>query len=218
MVVRRCVLAMAVTPMFPLEVAMLPGEELPLRIFEPRYSALVRDCLAADVPAFGVVLIAAGREVGGGDTRSDVGALAHITDVADFGDGRYRLKCVMGERIRVVEWQPDDPYPRAVVEPWPDQPGDAVAADRLADVEDRIMALFERIAEARGAELSDRDTVLGPFESDIGKRLYTLASRVPMGQADRYSVLSAPTAAARLEALSEAVDTVAAMVEFELSE
>ncbi len=30
---------MAVTPMFPLEVAMLPGEELPLRIFEPRYTA-----------------------------------------------------------------------------------------------------------------------------------------------------------------------------------
>ena len=32
--------------MFPLEVAMLPGEELPLRIFEPRYSALVQHCLA----------------------------------------------------------------------------------------------------------------------------------------------------------------------------
>ena len=59
---------------------MLPGEELPLRIFEPRYAALVQDCLASDDPAFGVVLIAAGREVGGGDTRSDVGALAHITE------------------------------------------------------------------------------------------------------------------------------------------
>ena len=66
--------------MFPLEVAMLPGEELPLRIFEPRYAALVQACLAADDPAFGVVLIAAGREVGGGDSRSDIGALAHITE------------------------------------------------------------------------------------------------------------------------------------------
>ena len=54
---------MPITPMFPLEVAMLPGEELPLRIFEPRYSAMVSDCLAGD-PVFGVVLIAAGREVG----------------------------------------------------------------------------------------------------------------------------------------------------------
>ena len=68
---------MSVTPMFPLEVAMLPGEQLPLRIFEPRYSAMIADCLAAD-RAFGVVLIAAGREVGGGDARNDVGALARL--------------------------------------------------------------------------------------------------------------------------------------------
>ena len=38
-----------------------------------------------------MVLIAAGREVGGGDARSDVGAMAHIAEFADFGDGRYRL-------------------------------------------------------------------------------------------------------------------------------
>ena len=95
--------------MFPLEVAMLPGEELPLRIFEPRYTALVSDRLATDDPAFGVVLIAAGREVGGGDTRSDVGALAHITECADFGDGRYRLRCVIAERIRCSSGTPTIP-------------------------------------------------------------------------------------------------------------
>ena len=118
---------------------MLPGEELPLRIFEPRYSALVADCLAMDDPAFGVVLIEAGREVGGGDSRNDVGTLAHITEVADFGVGRYRLNCVMAERIRVLEWQPDNPYPRAAVEVWPDEPGESVAADDIRDVEDRML-------------------------------------------------------------------------------
>jgi Lon protease-like protein len=205
--------------MFPLEVAMLPGEELPLRIFEPRYAALVSDCLAAQDPAFGVVLIAAGREVGGGDTRSDVGALAHITECADFGDGRYRLRCVMGERIRVLEWQPDDPYPRAAVEPWPDQPGEAVEVDAIREVEDRMIALFERIAAARGGEVNCRDVVAGADASgDAGMWLYALASRLPMGQADRYAVLSAPTVVARLAALSDAVDTVTAMVEFQLSE
>jgi Lon protease-like protein len=205
--------------MFPLEVAMLPGEELPLRIFEPRYAALVSDCLAAQDPAFGVVLIAAGREVGGGDTRSDVGALAHITECADFGDGRYRLRCVMGERIRVLEWQPDDPYPRAAVERWPDEPGEAADVDAIREVEDRMIALFERIAAARGSEVSGRDVVAGADASgDAGMWLYALASRLPMGQADRYAVLSAPTVAARLAALSDAVDTVTAMVEFQLSE
>jgi Lon protease-like protein len=198
---------MAAIPMFPLQVAMLPGEELPLRIFEPRYTALVRDCLATDDPAFGVVLIEAGREVGGGDTRSNVGAMAHITDVADFGDGRYRLKCVMGERIRVLEWQPDDPYPRAAVEVWPDEPGAAVAVDAIREIEDRMVALFERIAAARGAQVDPREVVAGADESgDAGKWLYALAARLPMGQADRYAVLAAPSPAERLEALREGLE------------
>ena len=49
-------------------------------------------------------------------------------------------------------------------------------------------------------------------------RLYALASRVPIGAADRYAVLAAPSAAERLAALSEAVDSVAAVIEFQLSE
>ena len=198
---------------------MLPGEELPLRIFEPRYSALVSDCLASDDPAFGVVLISAGREVGGGDTRSDIGALAHITECADLGDGRYRLRSVIAERIRVLEWHPDDPYPRAAVEVWPDEPGAAVDVEAIRDVEDRMVALFERIAAARGAPVDARDIVVGADASGVAAMwLYALASRVPMGQADRYAVLAAPTVAARVGALRDAVETVIAMVEFQLSD
>lgn len=204
--------------MFPLQVAMLPGEDLPLRIFEPRYTALVSDCLAMDDPSFGVVLIAAGREVGGGDVRSDVGAMARIAECIDNGAGRYRLRCVMGERIRVLEWQPDDPYPRAAVEPWPDEPGEAVDVDAIRDVEDRIVALYDRIAAARGAEVNARDIVAGADASgDAGTWLYALSSRLPMGQADRYAVLAAPTAAARLAVLGDALETLTAMVEFQLS-
>lgn len=204
--------------MFPLQVAMLPGEELPLRIFEPRYTALVSDCLAMDDPAFGVVLIEAGREVGGGDIRSDVGAMARIAECIDQGNGRYRLRCVMGERIRVLEWQPDDPYPRAAVEPWPDQPGDAVDVDAIRDVEDRIVALYERIAGARGAEVNARDIVAGADASgDAGTWVYALSSRLPIGQADRYAILAAPSASARLAALRDALETLTAMVEFQLS-
>jgi uncharacterized protein len=204
--------------MFPLERAMLPGEELPLRIFEPRYSALVADCLAMDDPAFGVVLIEAGREVGGGDARSDVGTMAHITEVAEFGDGRYRLNCVMAERIRVLEWQPDNPYPRAAIEEWPDEPGEPVGADAIRDIEEAMIALFDRIARARGAEISGRDIVAGADAApDAAMWLYALTTRLPMGQADRYSVLAAPTVAARVTALREAVETVSALVEFQLS-
>jgi Lon protease-like protein len=208
-------------PMFPLESALLPGEELPLRIFEPRYTELVRDCLDSDDPCFGVVLISRGREVGGGDVRHDVGALARITECLDAGAGRYALRCQMGERIRVCDWLPDDPYPRATVRPWPDEPGVPVANAQLRDVEDRVMALFERIAAARGAELPGRDELLGyqpEAADDAGKLLYALTSRVPIGPADRYAVLSAPSAADRLATLLDAVDSLAAMIEFQLSE
>ncbi len=209
---------MTVSPMFPLESVRLPGEDLPLNIFEPRYGALVRDCLAG-TREFGVVLIAAGREVGGGDARCDVGTLAHIVAAEEHEAGRYLIACEMTQRIRVAEWHDDAPYPRARVEPWPDEPGRAVSADEIIDVEDRLMGLFERIADAKHAQLPPRRELLGEAEpgDDAGKRLYALASRVPMGQADRYSVLAAPSAGARLDALREAVETVAAMVEFQLA-
>ncbi|MBO0880297.1 MAG: ATP-dependent protease, partial [Mycobacterium sp.] len=87
-------------------------------------------------------------------------------------------------------------------------------------LENRVMALHERIAAARNVLLPDRGAVLGTEDQtvDAGARLYALASRVPMGQADRYAVLAAPSAADRLAALGEAIDSVTAMIEFQLSE
>jgi uncharacterized protein len=207
--------------MFPLQSALLPDEDLPMQIFEPRYTALVRDCLRDEDPRFGVVLISHGREVGGGDVRCDVGTVARITECVDLaGSGRFMLRCRTGERIRVCDWLPDDPYPLAMVQAWPDEPGERVTADQLEELEDRVMALFERIAAARNFSLPDRAVVLGTDADtvDPGVRLYALASRVPIGPADRYAVLAAPSAADRLAALSEAVDSVAAVVEFQLSE
>src|ERR1700757_2325698 len=206
--------------MFPPESAVLPKQDLPLRVFEPRYVALGRPCVEVGDP-FGVVLIARGREVGGGDTRCDVGVLSRITECVDHGFDRYSLGCRTGERIRVREWLSDDPSPRATIKLWPDEPGDPVTPSQLLEVEDRVTALFERIAEARGVQLPGRDVLLGYDEAgadDAGQRLFALASRLPIGTADRYAVLSAPSAADRLVALSEAVDTVAEMVEFQLSE
>ncbi|BBX47842.1 LON peptidase substrate-binding domain-containing protein [Mycobacterium cookii] len=208
--------------MFPLQSALLPGEDLPLQIFEPRYAELVRDCLRDNDPRFGVVLISQGREVGGGDVRCDVGTVAKITECVDIaGSGRYVLRCRTAERIKVCEWLPDDPYPRAVVQVWLDEEGGPVSAARVEALEDRIIGLFERIADARDLPLPSRAEVLGDDIDrifDPGERLYALASRIPIGPADRYAVLAAPSAAERLTALSEAVESVAAVIEFQLSE
>ena len=54
-----------------------PTPRSPLHVFEERYRRLMADCLAGD-GAFGVVLIARGSEVGGGDQRVDVGTVARI--------------------------------------------------------------------------------------------------------------------------------------------
>ncbi len=206
-------------PMFPLQSAMLPGEALPLRIFEPRYSRLVQDCLAAAEPTFGVVLISQGSEVGGGDVRSDVGALARIAECADLGDGLYQLVATVGERIRVRQWLPDDPYPRALIQAWPDEAGPPVGPERIGDVVDRILALYEKIAAAAGGRLrSDALAVDADTADDPSRHLFALAARVPIGPADRYAVLAAPTLAERVEALCEAIDTVDAMVDFQLSD
>jgi len=205
--------------MFPLQSALLPGEALPLRIFEPRYSQLVQDCLAMTDPAFGVVLITRGREVGGGDERSDVGALAHIVSFADHGMGRYQLRTTVGGRIRVIEWLPDAPYPRATVAPWPDEPGPPVADEQIGEVIDRIRALYEMVAAKRGGQLRADALAVDPeVAGDPSRHLYVLASRVPMGQADRYAVLAAPTLAERVGVLTDAIETVSAMVEFQLSD
>lgn len=210
---------MSAQPMFPLQSALLPGERLPLQIFEPRYSQLVADCLAMTDPAFGVVLITRGREVGGGDGRSDVGALARITEHADHGMGLYQLESVIGERIRVSEWLDDDPYPRAVIEPWPDEPGPAVMPEQIGEVIDKILALFERIVSSRGGQLRSNALAVEPeVAEDPSLHIYALAARVPMGQADRYAVLAAPTLAERVDVLTDAIETVTALVEFQIAD
>jgi Lon protease-like protein len=204
--------------MFPLEAVLLPNEELPLRIFEPRYRALVTDCLRSSDPRFGVVLIARGREVGGGEARCDVGVVAAITEHRKLGFGRFAVRCRTRQRIRVSEWLPDDPYPRARVVDWPDEPGEPVSDTAIGELEDRSYGVLERIAAARGARLPGPEVVFGGSRRAAGQRLYALAAGVPIGPADRYAVLAAPSAADRLAALSEAVDAVAAMVEFRLSQ
>jgi Lon protease-like protein len=207
------------TAMFPLQSALLPGETLPLNIFEPRYARLIQDCVATPDPVFGVVLISRGLEVGGGDIRSDVGALARISEYADLGMDQYQVLASVGERFRVVEWLPDDPYPRAVIRQWPDEPGPPVTSERIGEVVDGILGLFGRVIAARGGRLRpDALAVDAEIADDPSRHIYALAARVPMGQADRYAVLAAPTLAERVNVLTDAIETVTAMVDFQLSE
>ena len=110
--------------MFPLGSVALPGEALPLHVFEPRYRRLVLDCLADETGAahFGTALIEHGHEVGGGDQRASVATIARIVRVGPLPGGRFEMLASAVGRATVLEWLPDDPYPIADVEPWPDRP------------------------------------------------------------------------------------------------
>ncbi|RVW02608.1 LON peptidase substrate-binding domain-containing protein [Rhodococcus spongiicola] len=212
---------MTVMPMFPLGSTLLPGERLPLHVFEPRYQALVRDCLTAtEGPLFGTVLIARGHEVGGGDVRHDIGTTVRIVSHVDIGDGRYALDCVGEERIRVRHWLGDDPYPRAEVEVWPVGPTGRVSDRQLQQLIGKITELYvvlNRVREQREDPPPAPPSLLDVLERP-GDHLYAIASWVPMGAADRYAVLAAAMADERYQAFADAVDNAREIAEFRLSE
>jgi Lon protease-like protein len=206
----------AVMPMFPLGTVLLPGAVLPLHVFEPRYRQLVIDCLADDTgdPEFGVALIARGWEVGGGDERSDVGTVARMVRVEALEGGRYAIVAVGTRRIRVNAWLPDDPYPIADVDDWPDDDVDQPALrERVDDLTSRlgeILALAARLGEG------PVDVDLGTISNDPAIASYHLAALAPLGPADTYGLLCAPGPAARLERLGSALDDAEALLRFRL--
>ncbi|MFD4432084.1 LON peptidase substrate-binding domain-containing protein [Nocardia sp. NPDC058497] len=206
-------------PMFPLGAVLLPGEPLSLQIFEPRYVALVEDCLdGRREPEFGVVLIARGHEVGGGDVRTDVGVVARITDVVELSGSRFRLRCLGTDRIRVEQWLTDAPYPQAEVRVWPDEPG-ADDTDLLADLRkraDRLHTLTAQLARRSGIRRPPPSASLEDLSTDPTTRSYELAARLPIGPTDRQAALSAPDPHIRLATLTTAVDDAIAMMEFRL--
>jgi uncharacterized protein len=194
--------------MFPLGTVLVPGMVLPLHVFESRYRELVRDVLEAE-PEFGVVLIERGSEVGGGDVRSGVGTVARIVEAAELPDGRYALAAVGTRRIRIDDWLPDDPYPRAQVDEWPDPvPPDDV--DRLVVAVDgalrRVLALRAELGDAAApatVELSDEPVVAS----------YQMTALAPFGPADRQLLLAAPGVDARLVTLQSMLEEEAGFLE-----
>jgi Lon protease-like protein len=197
--------------MFPLGSVLVPSAGLPLHVFEPRYRALVHDCLAGD-REFGVVLIARGSEVGGQDVRTDIGTMAHIVEAVELPDGRWAVAAVGVRRIRVREWLPDDPYPRADVEDWPDPAPGPDHAALLASVLQQLRRCLALAAEAGDAaapatiELST-DPVLAGHQA---------AAVAPLGPLDQQHLLSAPTPEDRLARLVELLTDAIEVLELRL--
>ena len=71
-----------IIPIFPLDLVLFPRQELPLRIFEPRYKQLVDDCMLGD-GQFGVCLIDTNNFVRGWNSPKMIGTIAKIIKCED---------------------------------------------------------------------------------------------------------------------------------------
>jgi uncharacterized protein len=182
--------------MFPLSTVLFPCAGLPLHVFEARYRALMADCLA-EGGEFGVVLIARGSEVGGGDERVDVGTLARIDQVAELEDGRMLVVARGIRRVRVTTWLTDEPYPRAIVEDLPvRQSGDHDLA--LATAEVSVRRLRSLLSELSDVPALPPGLEITGNNEEIAWKLCELA---PLNLMDRQQLLASTTLAEQLEHL-----------------
>lgn len=183
--------------MFPLSTVLFPRAPLALHVFEPRYRAMVADCLAGD-RGFGVVLISRGSEVGGGDERVRVGTLADIEIARPLADGRWALVARGTRRIRIVSWVTEDPYPQAVVEelgepvPFPSESALAAAAASVT----RARALLSELGE----EL--RTPPVTAEVDQAADRVWAMCAAAPLPESDRQRLLEAKDNDERIELLS----------------
>jgi Lon protease-like protein len=210
--------------MFPLGSVLLPGGVLPLHVFEPRYRDMIRDCLRAEgEPEFGQALITHGWETGGGDDRAMVGTVAQMVQVDALDQDRYALIAFGTRRIRINAWLPDDPYPRADVDDWPDVDAGAellaahVATShaRVRVVKDLAAQLDDGTSDGHGGDEHDNDIDFA-VSDDLLVATYQLATLAPIGPADRFRLLAAEGPLQRLDLLDDILDDVEAMMRFRL--
>jgi Lon protease-like protein len=116
-------------PLFPLGLVALPGELIPLHIFEERYKTMMGECLE-NGREFGIVWMS-------DDGLRDIGCACEIERVMErMDDGRMNLLARGTRPFRVLERQGHLPYPAGVIEfvedradtPDPELAGDARAA------------------------------------------------------------------------------------------
>jgi Lon protease-like protein len=115
-------------PLFPLNVVLLPGAELPLHIFEPRYREMASKCLRQG-SEFGILLA-----MPDGVTR--VGCTAEIKEVLTrYPDGRLDIVTIGRVPFRAVELYTQNPLLEGQVDYLEDDRDVAAAPPRPELVE-----------------------------------------------------------------------------------
>ena len=188
-----------VIPVFPLDGALLlPGGELPLRIFEPRYLNLVDDVMAGD-RMIGMVQTRAGGE----RTRPNlahVGCAGRITSFNETSDGTYLITLTgvcrfeAGEELAVKT-----PY-RQVRTGFAPFFGDL--ADEEVDPDEfdrkRFAVALKKYLNHRDLDIDWDTAETAPLETLVT----SLAMGLPFEPLEKQALLEAPTLVERVDALT----------------
>lgn len=168
-------------PLFPLSSVLFPEGGLSLRIFEPRYLDMIRDCARDDV-GFGVCLILDGGEVGEPATPAAIGTLARIVDFHTGSDGLLGILARGDRRFRVQQTRVrDDGLIRAQVE-WIEE-GEIQSVPAECGL---LATILERFHEQAGGEYAMVDRARYDEASWVA---YRLAEALPLEPSERQLLL-----------------------------
>jgi Lon protease-like protein len=178
-------------PIFELPAVLLPGELMPLHIFEERYKRMIGHCLETEEP-FGVVF----RDDDGSARR--IGCTARVTEVLEqFDDGRMDIVVTGEEPFRVLERFDGTDYPAGEIEAVSsaaDDAGDEAAADA---------------AREAFAELVERVSGSGPEPDELaGSDAYAIAARVELPVETKQRLLELRSEDERMRTLGAALETL----------
>jgi Lon protease-like protein len=168
-------------PLFPLGLVLLPGELVPLHIFEERYKQMITECLDEE-REFGILWLA-------DDELKEIGCAARITRVLErFDDGRLNILVEGTSPFRMERRIGDLAYPAGDVVLLDDEPGtDDNALERARTT---YADLVEEVTDSR----PEPETL-----SELGA--YGMAATVDINPAAKQALLELRSEPARLEQL-----------------
>jgi Lon protease-like protein len=183
-------------PIFELPVVILPGELLPLHIFEERYKRMIGHCLETAEP-FGIVF----RDDEG--TAHRIGCTARVTEVLErFDDGRMNIVVTGEQPFRVLERFDEAEYPAGEIEPIDreDEPG-----DDDPDAADMARQAFTDLVKRVAGEQPD--------DLDIdAEDAYGIAARVELPVETKQALLEQRAESERMRMLGTALRALVAAV------
>jgi Lon protease-like protein len=190
-------------PLFPLPLVLLPGEMLPLHVFEDRYQQMLKD-VADERNVFGIPYFEPEGAYIERPATGTVGCGAEIKEIETLADGRSNLLTVGVVRFRINEYvESGDPYFVGDVEFFEDDPGDLDLIEPLAN---DVFNLFERMAKAAFKIGGSRGRFPEIHKTDPESMSFLVTAAFNFENDKKYRLLEMTSTEQRLTELKEILD------------